>query len=155
MKGTMRNFKHGHTSVEGKRVISKAYTVWQQMKDRCNNPHSAAYANYGGRGISYDPSWELFANFFADMGDPPKGRFLDRRDNSLGYSKSNCRWVTRTQNNRNQRSNVIVEYNGKRLLISEWAELLGLKYITLYMRLQRKMPLERALSSESYDMRGK
>jgi hypothetical protein len=73
------------------------------MKQRCNNPHTPGFANYGGRGITYDPSWEKFENFYEDMGDCPDGLELDRVDNNLGYSKANCRWADGTWQSFNRR----------------------------------------------------
>src|ERR1043166_7168154 len=44
------------------------YNVWAAMKDRCLNPNTANYANYGGRGITVCERWMTFENFIADMG---------------------------------------------------------------------------------------
>ena len=44
------------------------------------------------------------------MGDRPfDGAEIDRIDNNKGYYKDNCRWVTRKQNARNTRLNVLNE----------------------------------------------
>ena len=79
--------------------MSPVYYVWAAMKNRCSMNSNAMY--YGDRNITYQASWESFKNFYADMGDPPEGMELDRKDNNDHYTKENCRWVTHTENMRN------------------------------------------------------
>lgn len=76
------------------------YRRWASMKRRCNNEEDAVY---GGKGIGYDPSWEIFENFYADMGEGfSEDLEIDRIDVTKGYSKENCRWVTHNENNYNK-----------------------------------------------------
>lgn len=82
---------------------SKTYQTWADMKTRCNNPEHESYPNYGGRGITVCSSWEIFENFLKDMGEKPEGLTLERINNELGYSKDNCCWATRAEQNRNKR----------------------------------------------------
>lgn len=78
---------------------TKVYNVWRAMVSRCHSRHSQSFRSYGARGILVAPEWRTsFKRFYADMGDPPEGCFLDRIDGRNGYSKSNCRWATRQQN---------------------------------------------------------
>jgi hypothetical protein len=89
-------------------VDTKEYSSWEAMKQRCSNPNSKYYEYYGGRGISYDPRWEKFENFYEDMGDRPEGFVLDRIDANAGYSRTNCRWIDKSEssyNTRMQRNN--------------------------------------------------
>jgi hypothetical protein len=50
---------------------SRAYSIWENMLQRCFNPHSTGYSYYGGRGVSVCEDWRSFENFYADMLDPP------------------------------------------------------------------------------------
>lgn len=83
---------------------SPEHISWLGMKARCLNPKNPAYKNYGGRGITVDPSWvKSFENFFRDMGPCPENREIDRIDNDGNYEKSNCRWATLEQQAQNKR----------------------------------------------------
>lgn len=73
------------------------------MIQRCANPKNIAYPYYGGRGITVCARWQSFPNFLEDMGERPPGTTIDRRDNEKGYSKDNCRWATRQEQDGNKR----------------------------------------------------
>lgn len=90
-------------STIGELYQSREYHSWNSMKNRCNNPNLKEYKNYGGRGISYDPRWEDFREFYKDMGKRPEGTTLDRIDVDKNYCKENCRWATREQQQHNLR----------------------------------------------------
>jgi len=124
---------------------SKTYMAWSQMKARCDNERNKSYADYGGRGISYCESWKNFANFLADMGEAPIDLSLDRIDNSLGYSKENCRWATSKQQSNNRRNTRMIEYQGKKWPKQELAEEFGISASTLMSRLRSGWPIEKAL----------
>jgi hypothetical protein len=81
-----------------------AWGAWHNMIQRCGDPTHAAWKDYGGRGIKVCVRWQLFANFWKDMGPTYQpGLTLDRINNDRGYKLSNCRWATWEVQNRNKR----------------------------------------------------
>ena len=119
---------------------SKTYGVWEAMFTRVKS--RPAYVN---RGISVCDEWLQFENFYADMGDAPIGMSLDRIDNNGNYSKDNCRWATRVQQNNNKSTNIVIEWNGKRQTRAQWEKEFGMKPTTLRSRFRSGWSLERAM----------
>lgn len=104
------NVKSGNTKSCG--CLNKAnpiyqtptYNIWDSMIQRCYNPNHNSYSNYGGRGIIVCESWRnSFINFVQDMGEKPKGLWLERIDNNSMYCKENCKWDTPSNQIYNQR----------------------------------------------------
>lgn len=96
-----RSIIHGHDRV-GQR--SGTYHSWCSMLTRCYNEKHVHWEDYGGRGIRVCKRWlNSFENFLADMGERPKDKTLDRKNNDGDYKPSNCRWATRKQQTQNQR----------------------------------------------------
>jgi hypothetical protein len=125
--------RHGHAS-RGHR--SREYQIWVGMIARCHNEKHTSYRDYGGRGITVGARWlDSFVLFLADMGKcPSPGHTLDRRNNNLGYFKKNCRWVTQRVQGRNRRDNVFLTANSETLVLTEWAERLGVSENALRLR---------------------
>ena len=82
---------------------TKIHRTWKNIRSRCLNKDNPSFVDYGGRGISICKEWDDFENFYRDMGEVPKGKSIDRIDNSKGYSKENCRWATPQQQSLNKR----------------------------------------------------
>lgn len=116
------------------------------MRTRCLNPRSDHYAAYGGRGITVAERWNSFENFLADMGERPEGTTLDRIDGNKGYELGNCRWATAKQQCNNLRTNVLLEFDGRSLSVSEWAREKSIPIATLHCRIAAGWSAERALS---------
>lgn len=138
----MSNFKHGHAS----KNRTSTYTVWKSMRQRCLNPKNAAWPSYGGRGISICERWNSFPNFLSDMGVRPPGLTLERKDNGSGYEPDNCKWATRSEQGRNKRNSRIYTVQGVTGFIDELALHFHLDRSTIYRRLNKGWPVERAFT---------
>ena len=114
---------------------TRTHKSWSEMRQRCMNANKQSYHRYGGRGIKICPEWNKFEQFYADMGERPVVRTLDRIDNDGDYTPENCRWATQSQQVRNTSFNRVIEFNGEKRCMSEWAEIYGLKPATLWRRL--------------------
>lgn len=92
--------KYGDMFTQTKRLGSAA-------RQRCSNPNTPHFSNYGGRGILFGfPSVRAFAEWVLDnLGCKPAENYsLDRIDNSRGYEPGNLRWATHTEQARNKRA---------------------------------------------------
>jgi hypothetical protein len=118
------------------------------MKARCDNPTARLYPRYGGRGISYDPSWNSFETFLLDMGEAPPDQTIERRDNNGNYSKANCCWATRKEQAKNKSNVTLYEWNGEKRSVAEWARVTGIQRLTLRHRLKAGWPVARALTEK-------
>lgn len=125
-------FKHG---MEGTRI----YKIWDCMKQRCKNPNSPNFKDYGGRGITICKEWEDFQNFFlwAKKSGYKNSLSLDRKNNDGPYSPENCKWSTRIEQQRNKRTNHFLTYNGETKTIAEWGEITGVSPATIQHRVSR------------------
>lgn len=135
--------KHGHGKT-GK--VSRTYSTWLHIQDRCNNPKNDSYQNYGGRGITVCDRWREFSNFLEDMGERPKGTSIDRINVDLGYCKTNCRWATDKVQHNNKRGNRKYTYKGETLTISQLSEKYGIDRAKLSYRLKSGWDIEQALN---------
>lgn len=134
------NKTHGQTN-------SRAYAIWLGMKTRCLNKKHKLYPEWGGRGISIDPAWTVFEKFLEDMGHPPENLSLERVHNDRGYSKENCIWATPKQQSNNTRTNVVLEFAGRKQTATQWAEELGFKPYQILLRIARGWSTQRALTT--------
>ena len=130
-------------------TLTPEYNTWCSMKKRCLKTNHESYKYYGGRGIFIEEKWiNSFESFLKDMGNKPtKSHSLDRINNSMGYSKDNCRWATKKEQCRNLRSNKLVTYMGETKCISEWSEILKIPRAKLSYRIvQAKWDIKKAMT---------
>lgn len=137
--------KHGMSS-DGR--MAPEIAAYSRMKTRCYNKSRKDYYRYGGRGITVCDRWlhgdgvkDGSVCFLEDMGKrPSQYHSIDRIDNNSGYSPENCRWSTMKEQCSNRGSNIHVTINSETRILSQWAEISGIKYHTLYHRLKKGCP---------------
>lgn len=123
---------------------TKLYTIWNSMRQRCNNPRHHAYKNYGGRGIKICSEWDNYESFreWALLSgyneNAPRGECtLDRIDVDKGYNPTNCRWANMREQSNNQRNSIVITNNGQTHPLTVWAEILGTPYQTLWKQYKK------------------
>lgn len=117
------------------------FRVFNNIRSRVTDPSVACYKNYGGRGLTFD--WSNYLDFKRDMYDSwlehkkkyPKDTSIERIDNSKGYSKENCRWTTAKEQAKNRRTNRYLTYEGRTMIIADWARELGVSRQTVRHRI--------------------
>jgi hypothetical protein len=137
----IRNRKHGlaHTSI---------YRIWAKIKMRCTNTNDPSYKDYGGRGINMCDEWfNSFEQFYKDMGDKPEGLSLDRIDNNKGYFKENCRWATKSEQSKNRRNTIFLEYNNKIMCLKDWSIELNKPYSSMKMYFKKGLSIEQIIGA--------
>lgn len=144
--------KHGET-VGG---VSRFYSVWAGMLDRCRNKKNKRYKVYGGRGIIVCKRWYDFSNFKNDMHDAYINHFninngdtyIDRMNNDLSYTPENCRWATQRQQQNNRSNNCRLSLqSGETHTIAEWARIYGVSSSVLYKRFALGWDAQRILTT--------
>lgn len=126
------NFTHGQARAQKQ---TKEYKAWAQMIQRCFKFRDINVKNYQDRGITVCDRWKnSFESFYGDMGEATsKKHSVDRINNDLNYScgkceqcvrngwEMNCRWATSRVQQGNTRRNRWLEYNGREMILADWA----------------------------------
>jgi len=123
---------------------------WVKMLSRCEDEDYPQYKDYGGRGIKVCKDWHDFNKFYIwcmNNGIQPE-LFLDRIDNEGDYKPSNCRFVTRKENNNNKSNNTYLNAFGEQKTLSQWVDdkRCRVEYATLQKRLRLGWDSEDALT---------
>ena len=131
------------SKTHGKRS-TRLYTIWNMMKQRCENPKSKSYKNYGGRGIRVCNEWKNNFQSFYDWAinngynENLNGNdcTIDRISVNGNYEPTNCRWVNKKFQANNKRNNHFISYRGETHTIAQWEEKLGINNRVFYQRLK-------------------
>lgn len=138
-----------YTSI--KQENPRLYTIWSGMKQRCFNPKSKSYRNYGARGIVVCDEWkESFSSFcsWSKEHGYSDSLSIDRIDPNGNYCPENCRWIPindQTKNTRLTFNNRKITINGVTKTLLEFAEESGISPNLLSLRISRGMREDRLL----------
>lgn len=126
---------------------SAEYRSLMHAIDRCENPNSKDFKDYGGRGITMCDRWRnSFANFIQDMGPRPGLKFsIGRINNNGNYEPGNCRWETQEQQSNNTQRSRFVNFRGQILTLAQVAKSVGIKRRTLQYRVDHGTSIEDAV----------
>ena len=128
-----RSTTHNHSN-------TRIYNIYHGMVDRCYKVNDPDYTSYGGRGIAVCTEWlnsfEEFYNWSLISGYSEE-LSIDRIDVNGNYEPSNCRWATMKEQGNNKRNTIRYTYNGFTHTLTEWAEMIGSKYNTVYHRYRK------------------
>lgn len=119
------------------KLRDKAQRAYWSMQARCRNPKVKGYERYGGRGIKcfFNSSQELIDH----IGLPPTPAMtIDRIDPNGNYEFGNVRWASMKLQSNNRRSNNVIEINGVKKTLSQWADESGIPQKVLYLRIVRR-----------------
>ena len=132
---------------------SRLYRIWTNMNTRCSNKNNKSYVWYGALGISVCEDWaksyESFRDWAMSSGytDSPDCT-LDRIDPTGNYCPENCRWADYICQANNRKNTLFYTYNGETKSLAEWARVTGIKYHTLFARVNKLgWSFERAITT--------
>ncbi len=145
-RGTRMTRKYGGMYTDNHRP--RLYWTWKNMIRRCEDSRAPDYNRYGGRGISVCEEWHDLSAFleWAYTHGWKENLTLDRIDNEGSYCPENCRWADYITQCNNRRSNIILEYDGKKMTVAQWSREIGIIPETLLQRLKRGWSVEDTLS---------
>lgn len=146
-----------HQTIHGQKY-TRLYDTWNNIKQRCNNPHHISYKYYGGKGIRVCDEWNNdFMTFykwaFENGYNPQKDEIrknrltIDRIDSDKDYCPENCRWATYKEQANNRTNTRFLTYNNETKTISDWAKIFNLNHNSIYRRLNYGWDIEKTLTT--------
>lgn len=140
-----RNRTHGlsHT---------RLHKIWRHMKDRCLNPNSKSYKDYGGRGIVICEEWKNnFENFmeWALASGYKSNLTIERIDVNGNYEPNNCCWIPLIEQAKNRRTTHYLTFNNETHNIREWSKIIGISENAIHHRLKSGWSIEKTLTTPS------
>lgn len=134
---------HGDTKKDSEYFY--LYRRYNDIKTRCYNKNREKYKIYGGRGIEMCEEWKNSYESFKDwalQNGWDKNLSIDRINNNGNYEPSNCRWVDNYVQANNKSNNVIIEIDGVKKNLTQWARYYGVNVKTAHTRYSRNKDIK-------------
>ena len=128
---------------------SRLFGIWQSMKARCNNPNHKHYSYYGGKGISVCEEWKHDFQSFADWANNngySEGLTIDRIDPIGNYEPSNCRWLSRAEQQKHLSNCRLFEVDGETNPLNTWCKIYNMPHETVRKRIAKGWDIKEALT---------
>lgn len=123
----------------------------RNMLRRCYDARDRRYCQYGGRGIAVCEQWRIDRDAFIDWVISQgwcSGATMDRINNDGNYEPDNVRFVGAIVQANNTSRNRFLEWDGKKMTVSDWARHLGVSSWALQHRVDRGWTVERIITQE-------
>ena len=118
------------------------------MKQRCQNKNNPKYKNYGAKGICVCEEWknnfQAFKQWAKENGYE-KDLTIERKNINKDYCPENCTWISLKEQSKNRSNNHQITYNGKTMILQDWANEVGISSTTIRKRLKSGWTVKDAL----------
>ena len=126
----------------------RLYMIWKSMRERCYTKSCKKYKDYGKKDIKICDKWyndfDSFKKWALENGYK-KDLTIERKNINKDYSPENCTWITVKEQAKNRSNNHQITYNGKTMILQDWANEVGLDSATIRQRLKNGWSVEDAL----------
>lgn len=119
---------YGESDITHDGSHTRLYRIWYGIIRRTEDSNRKEYANYGGRGITMCTEWRLdFSSFreWALSNGYNDTLSIDRIDPNGNYCPENCRWASKSVQERNKRNTPLLVIDGIGRTATEWSEISG------------------------------
>ena len=143
-----------NTSIPEKKDVNeitnhkKLYNIWYAMIQRCYDKTHQKYNDYGAKGICVCEEWKNnFHSFeqWAMENQYTDSMIINRKDVLKNYSPENCQIISTHEQGKNRSNNHQITYNGKTMILQDWANEIGISSTTIRKRLKSGWTIEDAL----------
>ena len=115
--------------------------IYSGMWQRCYDKNHKQYAYYGANGIKICDEWLNDRTTFyewAVSNGYQKGMSIERIDNELDYSPTNCKVIPKNEQSKNRDTTLWIMFNGEKLCLADACRKTGFVYDSVQMYRRRK-----------------